>query len=87
MIVINVIIIIYFRKKEEKLNRRFCYSLAAFMILNETAYTIWSVVTGDWSPGYSLPLHLCDMAMFFSVAMLISKNYFLYEITYFWGIG
>lgn len=88
MILINVIIILYFRKKKnDKLNKRFCHILAVFMLFNEIAYTIWSVVTGDWSPGYSLPLHLCDMAMFFSVAMLISKNYFLYEITYFWGIG
>lgn len=88
IVIINVFIILYFRKKkEEKLNKRFCYILAAFMLFNETAYTIWSILTGDWSLGYSLPLHLCDIAMFFSVVMLISKKYFLYEITFFWGLG
>ncbi|NSW90322.1 MAG: TIGR02206 family membrane protein [Firmicutes bacterium] len=86
---INFFIIFHYKKKkeEEKLKKRFRYILALFLLLNETAYTTWSVVTGDWTPGYSLPLHLCDMAMFFSVIMLISKNYFLYEITYFWGLG
>lgn len=61
--------------------------LAIFMILNEAVYTAWSIATGEWTLGYSLPLHLCDMAMFFSVIMLVTKNYFLYEITYFWGLG
>ncbi|HHV96252.1 MAG TPA: TIGR02206 family membrane protein [Clostridiaceae bacterium] len=65
----------------------FRYTLALFLLLNEAVYTAWSVATGDWTVGYSLPLHLCDMAMFFSVIMLITKNYFLYEITYFWGLG
>lgn len=88
MIIINLFIIMYLKKKnKERLNNIFQYSLAGFMIINEAIYTIWSILTGDWSPRYSLPLHLCDMAMFFSAAMLISENYFIYEITYFWGIG
>ena len=71
----------------KKSSKKFRYTLALFLILNEAAYTVWSIATGDWTIGYSLPLHLCDMAMFFSVIMLITKNYFLYEITYFWGLG
>lgn len=85
---INLFIILYYRKKTgEKPKKRFRISLALFLLVNEAAYTAWSITTDDWILGYSLPLHLCDMAMLFSVIMLFTKNRFLYEITYFWGLG
>jgi hypothetical integral membrane protein (TIGR02206 family) len=34
-----------------------------------------------------LPLHLCDLAAILTGIMLINRSYFLYELTYFWGLG
>lgn len=34
-----------------------------------------------------LPLHLCHLALIFSVILLLKPNQYLFEITYFWGLG
>jgi hypothetical integral membrane protein (TIGR02206 family) len=34
-----------------------------------------------------LPLHLCDIGGILTGIMLINRNYFLYEINYFWALG
>ena len=34
-----------------------------------------------------LPLHFCHLSLIFAVYLLIRPNKYLYEITYFWGLG
>ncbi|MFQ5675895.1 MAG: TIGR02206 family membrane protein, partial [bacterium] len=34
-----------------------------------------------------LPLHLCDVGGILAGIMLLNRNYFFYELTYFWGFG
>ena len=34
-----------------------------------------------------LPLHLCRLGALLTGIMLITRNYYLFEITYFWGLG
>ncbi len=34
-----------------------------------------------------LPLHLCHLSLIFSVYILFRRSQFLFEITYFWGLG
>jgi len=34
-----------------------------------------------------LPLHLCHLSLIFSVILLLKPNKYLFEITYFWGLG
>lgn len=84
----NIVLIFFLRRlKHNKVKLAFRYGLAVFLLCNESLYTFWSIRTGNWSAGYSLPLHVCDMAMIFSVILLVRKNYFIYEITYFWGFA
>lgn len=34
-----------------------------------------------------LPLHLCHLSLIFSVILLLKPSQYLFEITYFWGLG
>jgi len=63
------------------------YTLAATLILQELALNVWRLANGTWSVANSLPLHLCGVAIVLSAVMLINRNYSLYELNYFWGLG
>ena len=63
------------------------YTIAAILLLQETVLNIWRLVNNDWSVATSLPLHICGVAVLLSAAMMFNKRYFLFEITFFWGLG
>jgi len=63
------------------------YSLAALLILQEISLSIWRLSWNQWRPGTSLPLHLCGAAIVLGAVMLVNRNYRLYELIYFWGLG
>ncbi|WP_322490241.1 TIGR02206 family membrane protein [Chloroflexus sp.] len=63
------------------------YALAAILAINEFAYNLWFWVHGLWSIQYMLPLHLCTLFTWFSVIMLLTRSYRIFEFTYFMGIG
>ncbi|MDF2522519.1 MAG: transporter permease [Clostridiales bacterium] len=85
---INILLVICFLKfGETKSVNNFRKGLAVFLIFNELYYITWSILTGDWSMEYSLPLQLCEAVMFASAAMLILDNYNIFEVVYFLGLG
>ncbi|WP_103110331.1 YwaF family protein [Brevibacillus reuszeri] len=63
------------------------YALAGLLILSEVCFQLWHVYTDSWSAAFTLPLQLCSVTLLFSALLLITKNYSLYEITFFAGIG
>ena len=63
------------------------YFIACALILQEISLNIWRIYNHGWNPGSSLPLHLCGASIVLSAIMLINKNYTLFEINYFWGLG
>ncbi|WP_268762087.1 TIGR02206 family membrane protein [Bacillus sinesaloumensis] len=63
------------------------WSLAFFLLISEVSLYVWYVHTGVWNPIDSLPLQLCSISLFLSIIMLLTRSYFLFEITYFLGIG
>ena len=65
----------------------FRYTLAAILVLNETVWHLWNYFTGQWTIQTMLPLHLCSVLVWTSAYMLITKNYSIYEFSYFMGIG
>ncbi len=79
---------IYFRRiwgeRERKIAR---WTLAAMLVVNETALHIWSAYWGIWNIQTMLPLHLCSVMVWTSAIMLLTKNYGIYEMVYFLGIG
>jgi len=79
---------IYFRRiwgeRERKIAR---WTLATMLVVNETALHIWSAYWGIWNIQTMLPLHLCSVMVWTSAIMLLTKNYGIYEMVYFLGIG
>ena len=88
VVIVNVLLISWVKKqKSDKLDKIARYSLAILLIVQELSLSVWRLSHGAWRLGTSLPLHLCGVAVVLSAIMLINKNYFLYEIVYFWGLG
>lgn len=83
------LILIYWIKhyKDDKTDKIIRYTLAAMLILQEIFLNLWRLYWGQWRMGKSLPLHLCGAAVVLSAVLLVNKNYRLYEIVYFWGLG
>jgi hypothetical integral membrane protein (TIGR02206 family) len=73
----------------EFINRRdiIRFTLAGFLLISELSLYVWYVFTGVWNPIDSLPLQLCSISLLLSIFMLLTRNYFLFEITYFLGVG
>lgn len=83
------VLIFLFRKQLRKPNIDVTmrYIIAAALILQEFSLSVWRLSNDVWHPGTSLPLHLCGASIVLSAFMLINKNYTLFEINYFWGLG
>jgi hypothetical integral membrane protein (TIGR02206 family) len=63
--------------------------LAIVLVIDEVSW--WVYLLGGGVPGsklaQSLPLQLCDVAIFVAAAALWTRNQLLVEVTYFWGIA
>jgi hypothetical integral membrane protein (TIGR02206 family) len=71
----------------ENTKRNFRYFLAVWLFVWESSWHIWNIFGGTWTVQTMLPLHLCSVIVWMSIYMLITKNYTIYEIAYFLGIG
>lgn len=60
---------------------------AVFILLQQIFIYIWYGVSGEWSVAVTLPLQLCDLSVFLSVAVLLTRHRLLTELLYYWGIG
>jgi hypothetical integral membrane protein (TIGR02206 family) len=79
---------LYFRKvwgERERTIVRWVFAIA--IVVNETALHIWSIYWGIWNIQTLLPLHLCSVLIWLSAYMLVTKNYTIYEMVYFLGLG
>lgn len=83
--------LLYQQRNYIKLNRLFDLRtrtfLASILILQELILNSWRLANQTWSPATSLPLHLCGVSVVLNAIMLVNKNYLLFEINYFWGLG
>src|SRR2546427_4077211 len=63
--------------------------LAAVLVVDEVSW--WVFLLGGGQPGsqvaLSLPLQLCDVAIFIAAAALWTRQQLLSELTYFWGLA
>ena len=63
--------------------------LAIVLVVDEVSW--WIYLLGGGVPGsriaQSLPLQLCDVAIFIAAAALWTRNRLLVEVTYFWGLA
>ena len=88
IIVAACLSLLYFRKVwDEDARRRFRYGLAIYLVIVESSWHIWNIYYSMWNIQEHLPLHLCSVFIWLSAIMLIKKNYSIYEMAYFLGIG
>lgn len=73
--------------KKEMSKKAFRYIFAAFIALQQASIYIWYAVSGEWSFQFTLPLQLCDLSLFLSIAVLLTKHQLLFELLYYWGMG
>ncbi|MBM3124797.1 MAG: TIGR02206 family membrane protein [Chloroflexi bacterium] len=79
---------LYFRRIWGKTEKKFArWFLATAIVVNETALHIWSAYWGIWDIQTMLPLHMCSLIIWLSAFMLVTRNYGIYELVYFLGIG
>lgn len=87
-LVVSVLIYLYRKSLQEPLTDRLLrYSLAGLLLFTEVFFQLWHLYTGYWSAAYTLPLQLCSVSLLFSIGMLMTNSFRLYEITFFIGVG
>jgi hypothetical integral membrane protein (TIGR02206 family) len=75
------------RTKSRFLERSIAISISALLLINYVAYLVVARHLGDTTWTKSLPVQLCDWAMFVIIVALWTGNRRWLEIAYFWGIG
>ena len=75
------------RTKSRLLERSICFAISALLLINYVAYLIVARQFGVTSWQKSLPMQLCDWAMFVIIGALWTGHRRWLEIAYFWGIG
>jgi hypothetical integral membrane protein (TIGR02206 family) len=75
------------RTKSRFLERSIALTISALLLVNYVAYLIVARQFGVTGWQRSLPLQLCDWAMFVIIVALWTGNRRWLEIAYFWGIG
>lgn len=78
-----------FRKplRKEYANRTARIALFLILIISEISLQVWLWWSGHWAYQYSLPLHLSSISLILSAILLLTRNYRLFEVTYFAGVG
>jgi hypothetical integral membrane protein (TIGR02206 family) len=86
---IPIFLLFAFRKRlrEPGINRLARVSLFFVLVLSEVSLQVWLWWSGYWSYQYSLPLHLSSISLILSAVLLLTKQYRLFEFTYFVGVG
>ncbi|MCA1031993.1 TIGR02206 family membrane protein [Bacillus timonensis] len=74
-------------KIRESQSNKIRYILAIGLLVSELSLYLWYIYTDVWNLADSLPLQLCSISLLLSIVMLFSRSYFLFEITYFFGVG
>lgn len=87
VLIINLLIIVNRRQFSPQFKKNFRIGLAGLLLVDEAAWHLWNLQTGQWNIQTMLPLHLCSVLVFASAYMLITRSYPIYEFAYFLGIG
>lgn len=82
-----VLALVVHRTKSRFLERSIAFSISALLLINYTAYLIVARHFGATAWTKTLPLQLCDWAMFVIIVALWTGNRRWLEVAYFWGIG
>ncbi|MDO6657119.1 TIGR02206 family membrane protein [Anaerobacillus sp. 1_MG-2023] len=84
---VMMLLIFCFRSdlKEKRANLAMRLMIATALLLSEGSFHLWFIYYSEWSITTTLPLQLSSISLLLSVALLITKQRRLFEITYFVG--
>jgi len=71
-----------------RFTKSLCWTIAAVLLANEVGYYVRGFQTKTLI-GFvqsSLPLHLCGIALYMTIAVLISRRQLIFEMACFWGL-
>lgn len=85
----SILCLFVFRRKlrEPDANRITRYTIVGILGLSQLSLDAWFFFGGEWTLDYNLPLQLCMISLLLSIAMLITRNYTIFEFTYLAGMG
>lgn len=83
----EVALLIGFRTKlrGRKADRAARWTMASVLAGSEVGLYVWYSATGNWGI-HALPLQLCSITLWLSVAMLLTRSRKVYEIAFFLGV-
>lgn len=73
--------------RSEKIDKYYRLFLFVALPLQEIAYRLWACFYRDFELESMFSLHLCSIAIFLCILLLIKYNQNIFEILYFWGLG
>ncbi len=62
-------------------------ALAALIGAVELAWYVFVIVRGWFSPPFGLPLDLCDVVLWLTVAVLVRRSSRIFGVVYYWGLA
>ncbi len=87
VLIINLLVVFFGKRLSPRGRQVTRYTLAAILVVNETAWHVWNIVNGQWTIQTMLPLHLCSALVWAGAYMLVTRSYTIYEYCYFMGIA
>ena len=75
------------RGKSERFVRSAALFLALLLATNLVFQFIYHHTTPTRPDGQALPMQLCDWALFATIAALLTRNLYCFELAYFWGLA
>ena len=71
------------RDKQNKIG----FALGIIVFINYPIWVLLEILAGSFDISLHLPLHLCRFANILILFVMIKRNYFIFEILYFWGLS
>jgi hypothetical integral membrane protein (TIGR02206 family) len=87
VLLFNLSFILVRRSPDQRLRQVLRVGMAIWLVLNELSWHVWNWAIGDWNVQTMLPLQLCNVFVFLSAWMLLTRSRKIYELAYFLGIG
>lgn len=57
--------------------------IVVLLVLSEALFQIWYFINDQWDVAINLPFQLCSISLYLCTIMLITKNYRIFEISFF----
>lgn len=73
--------------KSERIHKYYKAFLLTALPIQEIIFRLWDCFYHDFRFESMFSLHLCSIAIFFCIILLVKYNQSMFEVLYFWGLG